>query len=123
MVLVSVADTDTKAAETDSKPEIAGKFLKAGQIPVDGLEVPLFMKTSERNYPILVDHDRYEYRREKAAPPRSKKKSFNVEDLKTYWGCRNAKKFSCNARLITVGSGSDLKIVSRKNLHVCSLPW
>ena len=78
-------------------------------------ERPMFMKTSVRGRPVLVDSDRYEYRLEKFLA--------KSRDNKAYWACRWDQKYDCYARIITVGSEDDLKIVGKRNVHKCTLPW
>ena len=79
-----------------------------------GQDRPLFMKTTVRGRPVMVDSDKYEYRLERTVTLKKSK------EQKTYWACRHTNKTSCNARLITVGGENDLKILSKgPSPHIC----
>ena len=83
--------------------------------PLQGIhEYPLEIRTSTRAgkvYQYLVDAEKYQYRMDGA----SKKTQ------KNYWVCLQNRHSKCPARLQT--SGSDFRIVGRRGVHVCMLPW
>ena len=73
-------------------------------------EMPLCIKKSNRGNPVLVDHDRFEYRYEAAWH----------HGRVVHWRCRReSKNLKCKARIHTLAAEEGYAIIKKIKLHSC----